>query len=210
MADVATELTDMYPHCFHVARADAIDRILKFGLFSVTALLDRAGVTGTTRESIECQRRESSVQIIDPQMGLVILRDQRPLTYSGLQRALRDGLSPQDWLRLLNRRVFFWFDLARAERLIAAYPTDAQSVLIFDTARLLASHRESIALSPINSGSTAYVPQPRGRETFLPIEAYPLTDYRKQRGSKRAVAELTVDYALQNASDYCIDVLHLS
>jgi hypothetical protein len=210
MADVATELTYIYPRCFHVARTDAIDRILKFGLFSVTALLDRAGVTGKTRESIECQRRESSIQIIDPQMGPVILRDQRPLTCSGLQRALRDGLTPRDWFKLLNRRVFFWFDLDRAERLVAAYPADTQSVLILDTSRLLASHKEGISLSPINSGSTAYVPQPRGQETFLPIEAYPLTDYRKKRGRRGAVAELTVDYAVQNASDYCIDVLHLS
>jgi hypothetical protein len=65
-------------------------------------------------------------------------------------------------------------------------------VLTVDTTKLVAAHRDQIELSPINSGSTLYKPQPRGRQTFQSIDKYPFDERRKTRTVMASVAELVV------------------
>jgi hypothetical protein len=77
-----------------------------------------------------------------------------------------------------------------------------------DTLKLIERHIKSARLSPINSGSTIYKPQPRGITTFLGLVDYPYADRKKVRGVANAIAELSVDYAVPDISDFVILVEH--
>jgi hypothetical protein len=64
---------------------------------------------------------------------------------AALRRCLQDGLTPSDWYRLLNSKVFFWPSEERVAGLLGAraYRGRSQVVLRVDTASLLsdAAHR---------------------------------------------------------------------
>src|SRR5262249_24826907 len=154
------------------------------GLLSTTALLDLYGVDGEARRQIESRHRPQSVTIRHGMFGTAVIRDQKPMSYGALRKCL-DGLEPEEWHRLLNSKVFFWLTPERVETLLCAraYRDREHTVLTVDTARLATQHLEAIALSPINSGSTVYNPQPRGRETFNGLRDYPFDVWRKKRGS---------------------------
>ncbi len=123
-----------------------------------------------------------------------MVRDQKPMDDAGLRRCLRDGLTPSDWYRLLNDRVFFWLTRKRLHGLLKAKPYREleHDVLELDTAALVSAHQTRITLSPINSGATKPFPAARGRDTFLPISDYPYADWRTRRAAGERVVELSV------------------
>jgi hypothetical protein len=57
----------------------------------------------------------------------------------------------------------------------------------------------------MNSGATQPMAFPRGYRTFLPIEEYPLAERRKKYGTKSAVAEVTVDYAVPDLREFVVE-----
>lgn len=79
-------------------------------------------------------------------------------------------------------------------------------VLILDSRSIIEKYSERITLSPINSGSTIYKAQPRGKNTFLPIARYPFDARRQLRGLQNAVAEVVVDYAVIDVVKHVISV----
>lgn len=101
-------LVHLYPRLDHMAHEGAWPSIEHHGLLSTTALLDLFGVNGTRREQLESCRRPKSEEINHPIHGRVLLRDQIPLNEKKLLKALQDGLTPPEWYRLLNRKVFLW------------------------------------------------------------------------------------------------------
>ena len=127
------------------------------------------------------------------------------MTESALSRCLTDGMTPRDWYQ----ECMDWSSSGstRAPRPAAwcVGPTrDTPHLVIeFDTAKLLDAHAANVLLSPINSGSTAYNPVPRGAATFSSIERFPYEYLRRKRGNRRnAVVELTVQYAVPDAIDF--------
>jgi hypothetical protein len=130
--------------------------IKQHGLLSTTTLLDLYGYTGAEREAIEAHRRPDSITIRHPAHGAAVVRDQKPMTDSSLRRALRDGLTPEDWYRLLNARVFFWLTEDRLHRLLNAgtYSGKSHDVLMVETRPLVGRYSRKITLSPMNSGNT--------------------------------------------------------
>jgi hypothetical protein len=82
------------------------------------------------------------------------------------------------------------------------------TVLSIDTMRLLERHAAKIRLSPINSGSTIYNPQPRGVGTFKRMQDYPFEERKKLRGLGNAIAELAVQYAVPDILDIVVAVEH--
>jgi integrase len=92
-------------------------------------------------------------------------------------------MTPRQWYELLNRKVFFWVTSERVKGLLQArrYRSETHTVITVDTASLLERYMNEITLSPINSGSTLYNPQPRGRRTFSALSDYPFIDRRKKR-----------------------------
>ena len=199
MSGVRAEiLTQRFPQLFHMAEAGSWPSIQRHGLLSTSALLELFEVKGSKREALEARHRPESVTLTHPRYGVAVVRDQKPMDDAGLERSLGGGLSPSEWYRLLNARVFFWLDRPRLDRLLQAraYRDKRQTVLTVDTARLLAHHQARVLLSPINSGATKPYPQPRGPDTFLPLARYPFEHWDAKRKRRDPVVELTVEHSV--------------
>jgi hypothetical protein len=199
------ELVAAYPRLYHMAEADSWAGIRQHGLLSTTALLDLFEVDGDLRAALESARRPESVTITHPVHGAAVVRDQIPLREGPLEQCLV-GMTPAEWYRELNRRVFFWLDEDRVTGLLRgrAYRGRAHDVLTVDTASLVGAHEERITLAPINTGSTIYNPRPRGAGTFLSIVDYPFDEWRRRRSRRTAVVELAVDDGVPDIVDHTL------
>lgn len=202
------ELKAHYPVLYHVSSAGSWPSIQTHGLLSTAAILDLFEVDPTQRAAIERQCRRTSVELTHSTHGRIVIRDQRVLSESKLAGCLSDGLSTEDWLIALNRKVFFWLKEHRFAGLLnaRAYRGDRQTVITVDTARLLERHENEIELSHMNSGSTSPFAHTRGRDTFKSIADYPFEARKRMRGLSNAIAELTVDYAVPNVAAFAIRV----
>lgn len=192
-----------HPRLYHMADAGAWPSIREHGLLSTTAILDRVGMRGPEREALEAARRPERVPIGGTAF---VLRDQKPLNEAMLARALRGGLAPADWLRLLNGLVFFWASEARLATLLAAraYRDRAHDVLVVDTARLLARHAARVRLASMNTGSTPRYPAPRDASTFMTIDAFPA---RARSGAPaREIVEVCVEHAVPDIAELVLEV----
>ena len=198
------ELIRDCPTLYHMAERGSWPSIRQHGLLSTSALLDLYGVQGPERDAIEGRRRPEGVPIEHPALGRIIIRDQKPMDDAGLRKCLLDGLSPEDWYRLLNRRVFFWLTRSRLDRLLNARPYRnlEHDVLELDTAPLVAAYQNAITFSPINSGATRPFPAPRGRATFQSIADYPYAQWRSKRSRGGRVVELAVDYGITDIARF--------
>lgn len=205
------ELSVAYPRLYHITHEGSWPGIQKHGLLSTEALVDLFCIDGTLRNELLRGRRPDCVSIQHPDHGRAIIRDQKPLIESRLRTALRDGLTPQDWYAILNRKTFFWVSEERFERLrtASAYEALRQTLIVVDSAKLLSRHAERVTLCPINSGATRPFAWPRGKDSFLSIEEYPFEEFRKKRGRKNAVAEFSVDYSVPDICDFVISVSEL-
>jgi hypothetical protein len=203
------EFIEYYPRLYHMAEHGTWPSIRRHGLRSTTALLDLFSINGDRRRQLESHRRPKSEQIQDIKLGVATIRDQGPMSDSALRKCLH-GMTPRQWYELLNRRVFFWVTEKRVKTLLTAkrYRRQEHTVITLDTAGVLDRYIKKITLSPINSGSTLYVPQPRGPNTFLPLDRYPFADRRKKRGILNAVAELAIEQAMLDILDHTIRVEH--
>jgi hypothetical protein len=200
------ELVRHYPRLWHMAHGGSWPAIRENGLLSTTALLDLYEVAPPRRKVIEASRRSDLVTLDGKNLPRAVVRDQKPMTDSALSKCLQDGLTAPEWYRILNKRTFFWVSRKRLWRLLKAraYRSNPQTVLTLDTKSLISSHRASVELSPINSGSTIFNPQPRGLATFRSIAEYPFEEMRKRRGVRDAVVELIV---IGGVRDVCEHVL---
>jgi hypothetical protein len=203
------ELLLNYPHLYHMAEHGSWENIKRYGLRSTTALLDLFEIKGSERTEIESRQRPNSVTINHPVYGSAVIRDQKPLSERALRQCLK-GMLPTQWYELLNRKVFFWLSENRLMRLLGAraYREKSHCVLRIPTETLMAEHSDHITLSPINSGSTIFNPQPRGRGTFATLSDYPFVERLRKRRIHDAVVELAVDYAVPNIADMVIKVEH--
>jgi hypothetical protein len=199
-----------HPLLFHMAECESWVSIRQYGLLSTTALLDLYGYVGAERQAIEGRRRPESITIRHRSYGTAVVRDQKPMTDSNLSRALRDGLTPEDWYRLLNARVFFWLTEDRLHRLLNAgtYSRKTHDVLMVETRPLVENYRHQITLSPMNSGNTRPYPHKRGRNTFLSIADYPYREERRKR-PREPVVELAVEGGVPDIAEYVTEVAEM-
>jgi hypothetical protein len=202
------DLLEHFPRLWHMAEDGSWDSIKKHGLLSTSALLDLYGVNGAERAAIESERRPELVRIAADGLYGATIRDNKPLTTSALEKCLAPDITPKEWFELLNDRTFFWLSRDRLRTLLnaRAYRGRPQTVLTVDTAKLLAAHRHRIELSPINSGSTIYKPQKRGRQTFQSIADFPFDERRRTRKATAAVVELVLPGGVPDIADYLVAV----
>jgi uncharacterized protein DUF7002 len=205
------ELLGDCPTLYHMAEQQSWPAIQRHGLLSTTALLDQHGVSGANRQSIESERRPTSVPLESPGIGRAVIRDQFPMDDKGLSRCLQDGLQPQDWYLLLNGKVFFWLTHARLLRLLNAgnYRNEEHDVLELSTRPLVTAYKDKIWLCPINSGTTKPFPHPRGKNTFSRISDYPYSAWRAKRPRGEIVVELAVDYAVPDIATFVKRVVRM-
>lgn len=175
------------------------------GLLSTRATLDLAGVRGRGRRDVESELRREKVTVTVPGQDAIVLRDQKPMSQTKLETCLPEGITPAQWCRFLNRKVFFWATNERLESLLNARPyADLEhDVLTLDTASLVARHAGRTRLCRMNSGSTTPYATPRDFSIFQSITAYPVNT----RGNpRREVAEVLVDYSVPDVADHVIGV----
>jgi len=167
------DLIEYYPRLYHMAEDGSWPSISRHGLLSTERLVDLFEVPEPNRTILLTQHRPDSVPLTHPRHGRAVVRDQKPLQITKLQRLLTD-MTVTEWIRLLNGHVFFWLHPDRLATLLnaRAYRKRPHVVLTVDTRSLVSVHAERIRLSPINSGATAYLNGRRGSATFHPIAAY--------------------------------------
>ncbi len=91
-----------------------------------------------------------------------------------------------------------------------AYRGNTNSIITIDTKKFLSKYANKVSLSPINSGSTIFNPQPRGGDTFLSLSDFPFDSWRTKRGSPtKAVVEVTVKYSVPDIRDFVVGVVHM-
>lgn len=209
-SEVAELLADC-PTLYHMAERGSWPSIRERGLESTTALLDRYKVTGQARAKIEAERRPAGVPLERHGLGRAMVRDQLPLTDEGLVRCLEDGLSPEDWYRTLNAKVFFWLTRERLLKLLNAgsYRLQEHDVLSLDTKLMLEAYREEVWLCPMNSGATNRFVHRRGKQTFRRIADYPYAQWREKRKRGERVVEFAVDYAVRDIERFVTRVVRM-
>jgi hypothetical protein len=198
------ELASRHPRLYHVTRPGAWEAISRFGMLPALALLEHFEENQQRRMDLVTKRRPKEVELAHPAHGTVILNDNLPLSERALAACLDDGLTPQDWFRMLNERVFFWVDEGRVAGLLGAKMNRARSreVLVFDTLGLVSAHAERVEISPINSGSTLRKPARRGLATFTPLLAKSYREWQRQRGGNDRVVEVTVRGGVRDIKRY--------
>ena len=199
------ELAARHPKLYHVTDPDAWSGIKRHGLLSTASLLDLFEADPTTRGIIGT-RRVASVPITHAMHGRAVITDNSPLNEALLRACLDDGLTPREWLAMLNARVFFWPDEKSLSGFLGArLNRDRDSlVLVFDTSRLVAAHAARVELSPINSGAATRKPPRRGNATFTPLRAHSLAQWRGLRGGRDVVREVTVLGSVPDARDFLV------
>ena len=202
------DLAGRCPLLYHVTDLAAVGSICRHGLLSTSRLLDLFELAPERRAGVEAERRLTSVVLTHPLHGRAVISDNLPLTARALSLCLEDGLTSEDWLRMLNRRVFFWPSAEGASRLLAARVNRGRSlaVLVLDTLTVARHHHDRIELSPINSGATMRRAARRGRSTFAPMDRHGYEDWRRLRGGLDRPVEITVVGGVDDVADHLLDV----
>lgn len=189
------EIAERLPRLYHVTRPEVERRLPSLGLRTAADALRAVG-----RDSELGDRRPRAVALPDG----TVLSDNAPLSESKLRSCLDDGLTPRDWLCMLNERVFFWAREENVDKLRAAKAGKGEPhvVLVFDTQRLLASVFDRTDLSPINTGATLHAPARRGLATFAPARSIDYAAWRWQRGTKQPdrIVEVSVRGGVPSAA----------
>lgn len=186
------ELAAEHPRLYHITTPGMLPSILEHGLLPTSALLTLLAVPERERQIIERQRRPLPVQLRREGQDDIIINDNLPLSEKALAACLDDGLSPQDWLLMLNARAFFWPDKENMRNHLAARFNRGKTKLVleFDTLLLAQTYAQRLELAPFNTGSTIRKPARRGLSTFTPLATYRFSDWRKLRGGRDNIKEV--------------------
>lgn len=187
-----------------MAEADTWQAIKANGLMSTSAALDFHAVGAPRRDALEAGHRPGKVKLGGGPTAIT-LRDQIPMPPSRLLQALQDGISPTEWYRLLNAKVFMWAQEHRLLGLLNArhYRNLEHDVLTIDTGSLLSVHALRVWLCHMNSGNTFPMPHRRGATTFRRIADYPCDPNGKP---VREVVEVVVDYSIPDIAQHVTEV----
>lgn len=89
---------------------------------------------------------------------------------------------------------------------VRAYRRKRHTVLTVGSLPLLAELAHRAVLSPINSGATRPYPQPRGRDTFMPLSDYPFDDWNRKRHGHDPAVELALIRSVPDIREFLIRV----
>ncbi len=200
------DLAARHPRLYHLTAPDALPGILRHGLLPTSRLLDLFEVPEPARAAIERRRRPAGVPIAHPVHGTATITDNLPLSEAALAACLDDGMTPADWLLTLNARTFFWAEESDLAGLLNARLNRgrARLVLVLDTLSLTRACAGRVEIAPINTGATIRKAARRGRATFTPLGAYPHEEWRRLRGGRDRVREVTVIGGVERVGDHLV------
>lgn len=101
------QLASRCPVLYHMVEDGSWEGIRGLGLLSTSALLDKFEVGGALRLRNESARRPRMGAVEHPEHGRALIRDNKPMQGTVLERCLA-GMTPREWYETLNRRVFSW------------------------------------------------------------------------------------------------------
>ncbi|MBP0493826.1 DUF7002 family protein [Pararoseomonas indoligenes] len=202
--EAAARFAARFPTLFHVTDPEALPGIATNGLLSAAALVALYEVREPDRPALlEHNRgRGNFTRLHREGLPGATLRDQW-MPDAPLAQTLHGTYAndPTAWRRHINAHVFFWLNKPQAERLARVNRARAQTLLAFDTARLLAAHADHAFTTPINTGIAQGLygrpGSPRDEHTFQPIASYPRPD-------RRAPKELAIRDGIPDAMAYLI------
>lgn len=197
------ELVANYPVLHHMAEPDSWPMIAQIGLLSTQQLVAECDLPAAEATRILRTRRKTSARLHHPRVGPVTIRDQNPLREGNLIASLTD-MTVEQWLAVLNDRVFFWLHPARLDRLLSAklYRNQSHDVLVLNTRDLLDRHLDRVRITAMNTGATIFPnASPRGSDTFLRVEDFPFAQRRRRHPLKNAAVELAVIGGVPDVAD---------
>jgi hypothetical protein len=204
MGVTPTRLAERYPRLYHMADGDSWNGIQQYGLLDTCSLLDLFEASAEKRRAALGQQRREGVLLENRKHDRAVIRDQKPLNRRKLEGCLQD-CSFDQWLALLNSRVFFWLTEARLQTLLCAreYCDDAHVVLVLDTLRLATDYEQRVTLAPLNTGTTQPFAHPRGLASFFRMCDYPFEE-RLRRAADYTVVELAVEGGVPDVMKYVV------
>ena len=160
----------------HVGPVGVWEQIAKHGFRTAEQLILESDLNEDERQRLlSTPRRESITICVDGDE--VLLRDQGPLfSRKDLASVLGDGLAVSDWVRLLNRRTFFFTDQLSMEKLRDKYAEldGAQEVIWLSPLRVIRLEGLCLELTAQNSGAIARRSGPQKMaDTFVPFSSFP-------------------------------------
>jgi hypothetical protein len=204
----ARRLVELYEHVVHVTEAGNAEGIMRHGLLATARLLDAFEADAATRAAVCDRPRQQSVLLSHEMYGRACVRDQRPMNIKRLEHALRDGMTINEWLELLDTFVFFWPTREKAAHLLgrATYANTDHDVLTASTRELITRHGDRLRLSRMNTGTTKPFAFPRGQDTFMELQDQRLAEPLSTGRRSRAVAEIAVIDGVPDMSDLVIKI----
>ena len=189
-----------------MAESNALPSILDHGLLSTSSLLDLFEVNGLVRIRLERRVRRQSEKITHAQYGSAVIRDQKPIVNETRLAKCLQGATPEEWLRLLNSKVFFWLDRARLDRLRSAraYRQQKHLILTLNTRKVVDDYSAQITLCAMNSGNCLPYPHNRSPASFSSIENFDYDMWRRKRGRREIIVECAVDSGIRDVRKYLL------
>jgi hypothetical protein len=207
------DIASRHPVLYHLTERGGADSIRRNGLWSTARLLDGCSLDDDRRVGLLTQRRPHAVHLHHERFGPIALGDNRPLSETKLANCLDDGLTPADWLRLLNEHVFFFVREKDFAKLAGSSGNKgrAKELMVLDTLPLLRACSGRVSLSPINSGNTVHDAKRRGRATFQPICDVSFDIWRRQRGLAKpdTIKEVIIRDGVPEAGNFLREVIAL-
>jgi|SRR5579864_2092802 len=195
------EVTRKHPQLYHMAASGSWENIKKAGLLSTSQILNGCEISAEKRSAIESRIRRKSYLVQHKLLGEITIRDQKPLT-AKLEKCLVE-CTVEEWLLMLNRRVFFWASEDRLKRFMRAkeYRDKEHCVIVVDTGEFLAAHKDCVKLTHMNTGAVEPFSHQRGPKSFIPLNEFPLQGKKRKR-----VVEVSVEGGVRKIQDYVIRV----
>jgi hypothetical protein len=160
----------------HVGPLGVWDQISKHGFRTAEQLIEASDLPEDEKALLSSTPRRESVRL-NVEGDEVHLRDQGPLfARKDLDSVLGDGLEVADWIRLLNRRVYFFNDETQMRKLLDKYVEleGAQEVVWLSPFRMLEVEGLRLELTRQNTGAIARkAGTQKMADTFVPLSSFP-------------------------------------
>lgn len=175
------------PKLYHLTHKSNVRNIISEGIiYSTTYIVDN---TKEVDNSFLTSRRDR-LETISFNGNDIVIRDQLPLNPNLLPRAMDGTCTPNEYIKIINDRVFFWPTKVRLMRHYDTYAAEEPLILVFDANQIFQLNRDRVELCKYNSGALRCHPTyngnppPRGIDTFMSLQVYNQTP--------STVAEFTV------------------